>query len=121
MAKTVGGRVDLTINGQVYSATAEIDYEPVNIEVETVTNQDGTGGRTIKPKPFKAEIKYRDYKDLDPALLMVESFDFSMRLRDVGRSILISAAHHEGTPKINTGNGEISGLTVCGFQMQVVN
>lgn len=116
MGVTVGGRVAITLNGVTYHPVADVEVEGSNVEVETVTNQDGTGGRTVKPKPFKVKIKYRDMDGLTEGQLMAGTFDFSMIERDTGSTILLTNAWHEGTPNRNTMNGEIDGLTVTSFQ-----
>lgn len=116
MGVTVGGRVAITLNGQTYNPVADVEVEGSNIEVETVTNQDGTGGRTVKPKPFKVKIKYRDMDGLSEHDLMSAPFDFSMLEIDTGSTILLTDAWHEGTPNRNTATGEIDGLTVVAFK-----
>ena len=120
MARNVGGRVDITLNGTTYHPVADVDYEPSDIEVDTVVNQDGTIGRSVKPKPFKVSITYRRMGGLSVAQLMSESIDFSMIERDTGNSVLLTNAHHEGTPKVNTTTGEVSGLTLVSDQFRVV-
>lgn len=120
MARTVGGRVEINLNGRPYHPVADVEFEGSRVEVETVVNQDGTGGRAVKPKPYKLKITYRDMAGLSIDDLMASSFDFSMREVDTGRLIMLTDAHHEGTPSRNTTNGEISGLSVCGFQIQIV-
>lgn len=120
MARTVGGRVEIALDGQRFYPVADVEFEGSGIEVETVVNQDGSGGRSIKPKPYKVKITYRDMGGLSLDQMMSRSFDFSMREVDTGRTILLTDAHHEGTPSRNTVNGEISGLMVAGFQIQVV-
>lgn len=118
MGVTVGGRVDITIDGVTYHPVADVEVEESSIEVETVTNQDGTGGRSVKPKPYKVNIKYRHMDGLNVHDLMSRSFDFSCVERDTGRTILLTNAWHEGTPKRNTVSGEIDGLMVVSFQGQ---
>ena len=120
MASNVGGRVDITLNGRVYSPVADVEVEESSIEVETVVNQDGTGGRSVKAKPYKAMVKYRFMEGLAIEDLMVQNFDFSMRERETGQTVLLTNAHHEGTPKRNTVTGEIDGLTVVSFQYRRV-
>ncbi len=120
MAATVGGRVEITINGATYHPVAEVNMEESSIEAESVTNQDGTIGRSVKPKPFKAEVTYRFGPGFNIDLLMGASFDWTMIERDTGRSVLLTNAFHEGTPKRNTVNGEVSGLTVVSDQWRRV-
>jgi hypothetical protein len=114
MSQTVGGRADITIDGRVYHVVADLELEEINFEAEAVTNQDGTVGRTVKPKPFKAPIKLRYARDLDLERLMTRFFDFSLVERDTGQSIMLTGAFMTGTPKRNTATGEIDGLTIEG-------
>jgi hypothetical protein len=120
MGNNVGGRVDIRIGGEVYHPVAEVSIEPVNVEVEVVDNQDGTIGRSVKSHHFACELTIRDAAGLDPNRLFVESFDFSMVEREMGRSILLTNAFAVGRPKRNTVNGEISGITIVSAQYQVV-
>lgn len=120
MARNVGGRVDITIDGATYHPVADVEIEGANVENEAVVNQDGTIGRSIKPKPYRVKISFRDMAGLDVNDLMTRTFDFSCVERDLGRSILLTAAFMEGTPSRNTVNGEISGLTVVSDQYRVV-
>lgn len=122
MSRTVGGRVDVTRNGVLHHAVADIEIEFADIEVETVVNTDGSIGRTVKPKAFKSPIKYRYTDGMTAQDLMSGSFDISLVLRDLNppRSFLITDAHHEGTPKLNTQNGEIDGLSVVSSKARFV-
>lgn len=120
MARNVGGRVDITIDGATYHPVADVEIEGSNIESEAVANQDGTIGRSIKPKAFKVTISFRDMAGLNINDLMARTFDFSCVERDMGRSILMTAAFLEGTPSRNTVTGEISGLAVVSDQYRVV-
>lgn len=120
MARNVGGRVDITIDGQTYHPVADVEIEGSNIETEAVVNQDGTIGRSVRPKPFRANITFRDMAGLDVNDLMARIFDFSCVERDMGRSVLLTAAFLEGTPTRNTVTGEISGLQVVSDQYRVV-
>jgi hypothetical protein len=120
MSRTVGGRVSITLDGVTYHPVADVEVEGSRIEVETVTNQDGTIGRSVKPKPYKVNITYRDMRGLDLEDLMSRTFDFSMIEQDTGRSVLLSNAFHEGSPTRNTTTGEISGLMVVSDQYRVV-
>lgn len=121
MARNVGGRVDITINGRTYHPVADVEIEGAGIEVETVKNQDGTIGRSVKPKPYMIDIKYRDMAGLSMDELMSQSFDFSMRERETGKTILLTDAFHEGSPKRNTVTGEISGLKVVSDQYREIS
>lgn len=121
MARNVGGRVDITIDGATYHPVADIEVEGSNIEAEAVQNQDGTIGRSIKPKPYRVRITFRDMAGLDINELMARTFDFSCIERDLGRSILLTESFMEGTPARNTVTGEISGLTVVSDQYRVVS
>lgn len=120
MSRTVGGRVAITLDGVTYHPVADVEVEGSRVEVESVINQDGSVGRSVKPKPYKVKINYRDMRGLDLDDLMTRSFDFSMIEQDTGRSILLSAAFHEGTPTRNTVTGEISGLMVVSDQYRIV-
>ncbi|MFZ4807469.1 MAG: phage tail tube protein [Hyphomicrobiaceae bacterium] len=120
MSRTVGGRVSITLDGVTYHPVADVEVEGSRIEVETVVNQDGTIGRSVKPKAFKVKITYRDMRGLDMEDLMSRTFDFSMIEQDTGRSILLSAAFHEGSPSRNSVTGEISGLTVVSDQYRMI-
>lgn len=116
----VGGRVDITLNGVRYNPVADVEVEGAGIEAEAVTNQNGSVGRSVKPKPFKVKIKYRDMKGLSLEALMAESFDFTMIEIDTKRTIILTDAFHEGTPNRNTVSGEIDGLTVVSDRYQVI-
>lgn len=118
--KNVGGRVSITLNGVVYNPVAEVEYEGSNIEVESVSNQDGSVGRSVKTKPFKAKIKYRDMAGIDMNELMAGFFDLTMIEIDTKRTVIMTDAFHEGTPSRNTVNGEIDGLTVVAEKCQVI-
>lgn len=118
--RNVGGRVSITLDGQVYHPVADVEFEGSNVEVEAVTNQDGTVGRSVKPKPYKVPIKYRDMKGLSLDALMTGFFDLTMIEIDTKRTVIFTDAFHEGTPKRNTVSGEIDGLTVVCEQVQVL-
>lgn len=112
MTRNVGGRVSITLNGVTYHPVADVEIEGSSIEVEAVSNQNGTVGRSVKSKPFKAKIKYRDMTGIDLEDLMSGFFDFTMIERDTNRTLILTDAFHEGTPTRNTTSGEIDGLTV---------
>ena len=119
--RNVGGRVSITLNGQVYHPVAEVEVEGSRIETESVTNQNGTIGRSVKPKPYKVKIKYRDMGGLDLEALMSGFFDFTMIEIDTKRTIILTDAFHEGSPSRNTVNGEVDGLTVVSDKYQVID
>lgn len=117
--RNVGGRVSITLDGQVYHPVADVEFEGARLEVESVVNQDGTGGRSVKPKLYKVKIKYRDLKGLSLDALMSNYFDFMMIEIDTGRTVILTDAFHEGTPNRNTVNGEIDGLMVVSESCQI--
>lgn len=119
--RTVGGRIAITLNGAVYHPVADVEVEGSRIETESVTNQDGSVGRSVKPKPYKVKIKYRDMKGLSLDALMENTFDFTMIEVDTKRTIILTDAFHEGTPSRNSVNGEIDGLTVVSDKLQSID
>lgn len=119
MANNVGGRVDIRIGGETYNPVAEVTIDPLNFEVEVVDNQDGTIGRSVKSSHFRVKMSIRDNKGLDVSRLYVESFDFSMVEREMGRSILLTNAFATGKPERNTVTGEISNIEIVSAQYQV--
>ncbi len=112
MRQTVGGRCDITIDGAIYHATAELEIDESSFETDVVDNSDNTIGRTVKPSHYELDIKFRHMEGFSIEDLMGKFFDLSMVERDVGQSIMLTDAFLKGKPKRNTGNGEISGLTV---------
>jgi hypothetical protein len=119
MSKTVGGRVEITIDGVAYHPVADVQLQESNIETEVVDNQDGTIGRTVKSSHYELDITFRFMDGLDIQQLMGRTFNFSMVEKDLGRSILMSNAFLSGKPRRNTTNGEISGLTLVSSQLTV--
>lgn len=120
MSRNVGGRVAITLDGKVYHPVADVEVEGSRIEAEAVTNQDGTVGRSVKPKPYKVKIKYRDMAGLSLDALMEGTFDFTMIEQDTRRTVILTEAFHEGTPTRNTVSGEVDGLTVVSDKYQVI-
>lgn len=119
MAKTVGGRVEITIDGTAYHPVADVQLQETNIEVEGVDNQDGTLGRSVKSTHYELDITFRYMDGLNIQDLMSRTFNFSMVEKDLGRSILMTGAFLSGKPKRNTTTGEISGLTLVGDQLTI--
>lgn len=119
--KNVGGRVSITLNGRTFHPVADVEVEGARTEVEAVNNQDGTVGRSVKPKPYKAKVKLRDMGGLDLDELMESFFDFTMIEHDMKRTVILTGAFFEGTPSRNTTNGEIDGLTVVSDQYRHID
>ena len=120
MSKTVGGRVDITLNGRVYHPVAEVKVQRASFEVEPVYNQDGTVGRSVKSSAYEADLTFRDMDGMNIEELMSSFFDFSMFERDKGRSTLLTGAFLTGKPSENSVNGEISGLKIVSDQYRLV-
>lgn len=113
MSQTVGGRCDITINGVVHTAVAEIEIDESSIETDVVDNSDNTVGRVVKPSHYELDIKFRQMNGFNVETLMNAGFfDLSMVERDLKQSIIMTGAFLKGKPKRNTATGEISGLTV---------
>ena len=119
MSKTVGGRVEISIDGVAYHPVADVQLQETNIEPEVVDNQDGTIGRSVKSSHYELDITFRHMAGLDINALMSRTFNFSMVEKDLGRSILLTNAFAVGKPKRNTTSGEISGLTIVSDQYTV--
>lgn len=117
-----GGFVYLTIDGVQYSPVGEVEIEPTNVEVESLTNQDGTISRSVKPKPYKIMVTIRDRKGLDiNTIMLAERVDVSARERHMQRTVFLTGGFATGTVKRNTQNGEISGIEICGDTMRIVD
>lgn len=117
-----GGFVELSIDGQPFSIAGELEIEETNFEAEAVTNQDGSIGRTVKPKPHKMELKIRDRQgeSIVRRLYSAERIDVTAREVHMNRTVLLTGAFAAGTPKRNTANGEISGIELVSDQIQFV-
>ena len=119
MSKTVGGRVEITIDGVAYHPVADVQLQESNLEVDVVDNQDGTVGRSVKSTHYELDITFRHMDGLNIEQLMSRTFNFSMVEKDLGRSILMTNAFLAGKPKRNTTSGEISGLMLVSDQLTV--
>lgn len=118
-----GGFVELTINGVPYSIAGELEIEETNSEAEAVTNQDGSVQRTIKPKPYKVTLKFRDRQgaSLVRQLFAVDRFDVSAREVHMNRTVLLTGAFPVGKPKRNTATGEVDGVELVSDQIQYID
>ncbi|ADJ23040.1 conserved hypothetical protein [Hyphomicrobium denitrificans ATCC 51888] len=106
--ETVGGRIDVAIDGVPYSTAGEIDLDESNIEPDAVVNQDGTINRTVKPSPYSAKVKMRNTKDLNIQTLMGKIFDLTLSEKDIRRTTLFTDAFIKGKASRNTATGEYS-------------
>ncbi len=113
MASTVGGRVDITLNGVPYSMVADVEIDEANIEAEVVDNQDGTIGRSVKSSHYEVDLKFRHKPGFSLEQIMNATIDFSMVERDTGQTVIMTGAFLVGKPKRNTVTGEISGLKLA--------
>lgn len=112
MAQTVGGRVDITLDGVTYSPVAAVKAQEANIENDVVDNQDGTIGRSVKSSHYEVDITFRHMAGLSIETLMARTFDFSMVERDTNQTVMLTGAFLVGKPMRDTVTGEISGLKI---------
>jgi len=118
--RNVGGRVAIQLNNRWFHPVADVEVEGSGIEPESVTNQDGSIGRSVKPKPYRVKLTIRDAKGLDvDALMETPGFDCTVQERDMKRTVYLTNAFAVGTPSRNTTNGEISGITIESDQYKV--
>lgn len=118
-----GGFVEITIDGTPYSPVGDVEVEETNFEAEAVTNQDGSIARTQKPKPFKLMLTLRDRQgpSIMRALFAAERIDVSARQVQMKRTVILTGGFATGVPKLNTANGEISGIEICSDAIRFVN
>jgi hypothetical protein len=115
-----GGRVAIKLDNQWYHPVADVEIEGSSIEPEAVTNQDGSVQRTVKPKPYRAKITFRDRKGLDiERLIETCGFDATFDEKDMKRVVHFTNAFVTGVASRNTSTGEISGLMVETEQCKV--
>ena len=118
-----GGFVALKIDGVPYSISGELEIEETNFEAEAQVNQDGTISRTQKPKPFKFKLSIRDRQgpSIQRALFKDNArIDVSAVEKQMGRTVLLTAAFAVGTPSRNTATGEISGIELVSDQVRFI-
>lgn len=118
-----GGFVELTLNGTPYSIAGELEIEETNFEAEAVVNQDGSIARTVKPKPRKMMLKFRDRQgtaSIVAEIFAQERFDVSARQVHMNRTVLLTGAFAVGKPKLNTANGEVDGIELVSDSIQYV-
>lgn len=118
MARTVGGRVEITLSGRIYHPVAAVKVDESNIEPEVVDNQDGSIGRSVKSTHFSADITFRHMDGLDIQALIDSTFDFAMREIDTKQTVLLTDAFLTGKASRDTVTGEISGLTIVSDKYQ---
>ena len=122
MSSESGGRVRITLNGNIYHPVADVEAEDTAIERETLVNQDGTVNHTVKPKPYRYKFTFRDAKGLDLEELVNScGWDATFEEVDMQRTVLLTNAFAEGVTSRNTVSGEISGISVVSDQRKVVN
>lgn len=121
MTETVGGRVDVTINGVVYSTVGEIEIDEANIEPDAVNNQDNSLDRIVKPGNYGAKVKLRHRKGLDIQTLLNSFFDLSMHEKDLNQAIMFTNAFVKGKASRNTGNGEYAEFEIVSAYYQRID
>lgn len=114
---TKGGRISLTINGQIYSGRGKATYKPSTIMRRSGANQDGTGWTAIDPKLASLEITFDRGKsfrwDEDMILEEVNVTLVETDLRPVVTHFWTNG-NWEGDPTVNTESGEVTGLSIVG-------
>jgi len=111
---TAGGRIDLEMNGEVYKPRGVVKIMPTSVEVESGTNMNGSGYRTIKPVNAKIELTFeRDRFRWDDKMMLAD-WNVTVVERDVKPTVthVATAATMVGRPEIDTATGELTGITL---------
>jgi hypothetical protein len=113
-----GGIVTVEIDGERLSPTeANIILDVAPFEVEGMANGDGSPCRTVKPKLFKAEIRFRQKIGVDWAAMMRKcAINVTIAEATFARTHLFTKAFATGTPRLNLANGEVEGVNIEGAQ-----
>ncbi len=109
-----GGRIEITINGRVYSGRGEATIKPARATRTNGANMDGTGFSYVEPKLASASLSFDRGIDLKwDESMMLQSLDVTFVETDAGnRQHFFSRARWAGEPEINTSTGEVTGLTI---------
>ncbi len=105
-----GGRVELRINGVLFSTRAGITLRPTAYESEAGSNDDGSIYVTTKPMPAEAEFTLGDKCGLTMDFLEQCYVDATIFFVDMKKTYLMTRATVVGRPEISSDSGEISGL-----------
>jgi hypothetical protein len=117
-----GGIISITVDGKRIPPTeADISLETSNLEIDEKANQDGSPCYSAKPKLFKADVTFRNACGLVWNDMMRKcSIDVTISEETNNRTHIFTGARFTGTPKINLGNGEVSGIVIAGRQYQAL-
>lgn len=106
-----GGRVELRIDGIIYSSRAGITLRPTTKEVDSGSNDDGSIYTTTKPVAAEAEFTLGDKCGLELENLVEGCYvDATITFIDMKKTYLMTRASVVGRPEISSDSGEISGL-----------
>lgn len=112
---TKGGRVTIDINGARYSGRAKAKIMPSTVTMKSGVNQDGVGWSSLDPALATLDTTFdRGIGLLWNATMMLQSMNVTFTETDLSppRVHLFTNARWDGTPEINTEDGEVTGLKI---------
>ena len=116
---TKGGRISMTVNGVVFTSRASAKIDPSTVGLTNGANQNGTGYSTVQPKLAAIEATFDRGKGLKwDASMILKPVDVTFVEDDAGLTHLFTAGRWGGTPQLDTGTGEITGMKIETDQYQ---
>ena len=106
----IGGRIELSIDGEVYDAKGDFTYNLGADKREGVVGADGVHGFTSAPQvPFvEGMITDRGTLNLDAVLRLGENDDVTATLAlSNGKTIVLRSAWYAGDGNVTTAAGEV--------------
>jgi hypothetical protein len=105
-----GGRVELRIDGKIWSTRGGITLRPLIVERDVVANDDGSISITSKPVPAEIEFTIADKCGLRLEDLLNCHMDITASFLDMREVWLLTQASLVGRPEISSESGEITGV-----------
>lgn len=118
-----GGRISIEVDGERMTPTdGDITLDVSNMIVTGIANSDGSACYTSKPKLYGADITFRNGCGIlwDERLRKCK-INATIVEEDNGRVHIFTGARFTGEPKLNTANGEVSGVKIEGPQYQKIS
>tara|TARA_A200000113_G_scaffold122503_1_gene110099 strand:+ start:1029 stop:1391 length:363 start_codon:yes stop_codon:yes gene_type:complete len=107
MSKAVGGRIEIKVDGQLFSGKGAFDYEVSGVKRESVVGHDAIHGYKEMPKVPYIEGTITDSPELSlERLSNMTGVTVTLSLIN-GKSIVLNDAWYTGDAKGNSEEGEI--------------
>lgn len=107
MSQRKGGIIQVQVNGVLYDAKGDFDYNLGRPKRSAVIGSSGVHGFKEEPQPAFVEGKFTDRGNLDlDALVTLEDATVTVEAAN-GKTVVLRSAWYAGEGSVNTGEGEI--------------